>query len=71
VWCFRISLHNSTVIPADPRESGGRAGIQDFEGPLDSRLRGNDEGNTPNFSWKFSCRTLDVEIKTDARLRRL
>ena len=36
------SERRRVVIPANPRESGGRAGIQDFEGPLDSRLRGND-----------------------------
>ena len=41
------------VIPANPRESGGRAGIQDFEGPLDSRLRGNDDGKAVTCSMNF------------------
>jgi hypothetical protein len=41
------------VIPANPRESGGRAGIQGFEGPLDSRFRGNDDRAPPYYVTGF------------------
>ncbi len=42
VCCIRNSLHISNVIPANLRESGGRAGIQVIQAILDSRFRGND-----------------------------
>jgi hypothetical protein len=41
------------VIPANPRESGGRAGIQEIQGKLDYRFRGNDERETPTYSMNF------------------
>ncbi|MBI1998338.1 MAG: hypothetical protein HYU31_04320 [Deltaproteobacteria bacterium] len=58
VWCLRSSLHIFNVIPANPGEGRGRAGIQDFEGPLDSRLRGNDDRGAPMFLYKFWHGTL-------------
>ena len=42
--CLTNALYFLTVIPADPRESGGRAGIQEIQKSLDSRVRGNDDG---------------------------
>ena len=48
VWRLRSSFLNSSVIPGNPRESGGRPGILDFEGPLDSRVRGNDDSGPLN-----------------------
>ena len=41
---------NSGVNPANPRELGGRAGIQENQTSLDSRLRGNDEFGLPSLS---------------------
>jgi hypothetical protein len=38
------------VIPANPRESGG---IQEIQGKLDYRFRGNDERETPIYSVNF------------------
>jgi hypothetical protein len=37
-----------------------RAGIQDFEGPLDSRLHGNDDHGGPMFSYNFWDKTLGI-----------
>jgi hypothetical protein len=37
-WRLLTLLQFFLVIPANPRESGGRAGIHDFGGTLDSRF---------------------------------
>ena len=44
---------NSHVIPANPGEGRGRAGIQGIVGTLDSRFRGNDTGGTLTSLWNF------------------
>ena len=55
MWCLTNWSHDFQVIPAGPgvhprfREEG-RAGIQDFEEPLDSRVRGNDDRAAANGS---------------------
>lgn len=49
---------NSGVIPANPRETEGRAGIQKNQTSLDSRLRGNDEFGLPSLSTNVSTTAL-------------
>jgi hypothetical protein len=48
------------IIPANARESGGEAGIQQIQRSLDSRLRGNDEFGLPTSPTNFSSRTLAI-----------
>ena len=50
--------HDSGVNPANPREIGGRAGIQENQTSLDSRLRGNDEFGLPSLSTNVSTTAL-------------
>jgi hypothetical protein len=50
--------HDSGVIPANPREIRGRAGIQENQTSLDSRLRGNDESGLPSRSTNVSTTAL-------------
>jgi len=56
------SLTISHVIPANPRESGGRAGIQEFQRLLDSRFRGNDE------RWATVCLTYFCDTTLETHL---
>ena len=57
MWCLKSSLHDSIVIPGNPRESGGRSGIQENQILLDARFRGYNGGETTD----FFCELLGVD----------